>query len=62
VGAPLRERVSWFLLFHQTSTADISTWSSISSSETQSYLDDTTMKSLLYKLWAKRILNLTSSQ
>jgi replication-associated recombination protein RarA len=61
VGTPLRERVSWFLLFHQTSTAEISTWSSISSSETQSYLDDTNMKSLLYKLWANRILNLTSA-
>jgi replication-associated recombination protein RarA len=59
VGTPLRERVSWFLLFHQTSTPEISTWSSISSSETQSYLDDTTMKCLLYKLWAKRVIKLT---
>jgi len=61
VGTPLRERVSWFLLFNDASTSEISTWSSISSSETQTYLNEDVMKSLLYKLWAQRILHLTSA-
>lgn len=60
-GTPFRERITWFLLFNQTmskeipSTQEISTWSSLTASETQPYLDVPTIKSLLYKLWANRI-------
>jgi hypothetical protein len=65
-GAPFRERITWFLLFNQSidftnlTSSEISAWSSITASETQSYLDDTTTKSLLYKLWSKRMLSLTA--
>ena len=65
-GTPFRERISWFILFNQTmcqresipSTQEISTWSSLTASETQPYLDIPTIKSLLYKLWANRMATL----
>jgi hypothetical protein len=59
-GTPFRERITWFLLFNQTlqekpSTQEISTWSALTASETQPYLDIPTIKALLYKLWANRM-------
>jgi energy-coupling factor transporter ATP-binding protein EcfA2 len=64
VGTPFRERITWFLLFNQTlgkapTTQEISSWSSLTASETQPYLDIPTLKALLYKLWASRIAKLT---
>ena len=61
-GTPFRERITWFLLFHQSihskpSTQEISAWSSLTASETQPYLDIPTIKALLYKLWANRMAN-----
>jgi hypothetical protein len=63
VGTPFRERITWFLLFNQTmakapTTQEISTWSSLTASETQPYLDIPTIKALLYKLWASRLATL----
>lgn len=63
-GTPFRERITWFLLFNQTmgsapSTEEISNWSSLTASETQPYLDIPTIKSLLYKLWASRLVSLS---
>jgi hypothetical protein len=63
-GTPFRERITWFILFNQTmskeipSTQEISTWSSLTASETQPYLDIPTIKALLYKLWANRMATL----
>jgi hypothetical protein len=63
-GTPLRERITWFLLFQQSfckmSTKEISLWSALSSSETQSYLEETSVTQLLYKLWAQRMLDFLS--
>jgi DNA polymerase III delta prime subunit len=58
-GSPLRERVSWFLLFQisieDISLEEISLWSALTASETQPYLDEETLKNLLWKLWIKRM-------
>ena len=59
-GTPFRERITWFLLFHQSvaslTTSEISLWSALTSSETQSYLDETPLTQLLYKLWSARMV------
>jgi len=58
-GTPFRERITWFLIFQQSvskiSSAEISYWSALTSSETQSYLDNTKLKELLWRLWCSRI-------
>jgi len=60
-GTPFRERITWFLLFHQSvdslTTNEISLWSALTASETQSYLDETSLTQLLYKLWCSRMIN-----
>lgn len=59
-GIPTRERVTWFLLFnHHISHIDLrelQLWSSLSSSEAQSYISEENTINILYKLWAKRML------
>jgi len=58
-GTPIRERITWFLLFHQSimplDTREISLWSALTASETQTYLDEARLKDLLFKLWKKRM-------
>lgn len=62
LGAPLRERISWFLLFHQSvappETEEIMLWSAITASETQPYLNDTQIKRILWNLWCVRTTHL----
>jgi hypothetical protein len=59
-GAHIRERISWFLLFNQSlnplETRELSLWSAITASETQSYVDTEQLTELLYKLWSARML------
>ena len=59
-GAHIRERISWFLLFNQSlkplETRELSLWSAITASETQSYVDAEQLAELLYKLWSARML------
>jgi len=58
-GTPFRERITWFLLFQQSlsklTTKEISLWSALTSSDTQTYLDETTLAQLTYKLWCSRM-------
>ena len=58
-GTPFRERITWFLLFHQSldtlTTREISLWSSITASETQPYMSPDILQTLLYKLWSSRM-------
>jgi DNA polymerase III delta prime subunit len=62
-GSPFRERISWFLLFFEStdvlSAKDIQLWSALTASETQTYLDEDITKSLLWKLWLRTIQKLT---
>ena len=61
-GTPFRERITWFLLFNQSiqslTTQEISLWSALTASETQPYLDETSLTQILYKLWSSRMINL----
>ena len=61
-GTPIRERVTWFLLFIQSlvpmTTADISLWSAVTSSDTHVYLEESYLSELLYKLWSSTMLKL----
>lgn len=61
-GSPLRERVSWFLLFQQNlqplSQREIALWSAVSASETHNYLDAAQLKTLLHKLWKRRMASM----
>ena len=63
-GSPLRERITWFLLFHQMmtplETREIALWSAASASETHNYLDPNQLQTLLYKLWKQRMESLVS--
>lgn len=63
-GTPFRERITWFLLFNQSvsslTTSEISLWSALTASETQSYLDETSLTQLLYKLWSARMVHFLS--
>lgn len=57
-GTPFRERITWLLIFHQTTykgmtPREISLWSALTSSETQAYLDEENIKEILYKLWLR---------
>jgi hypothetical protein len=56
-GSPFRERITWFLLFFECvqsiDTELIKLWSSLTASETQSFLDEQTTKRLLWKLWCQ---------
>lgn len=58
-GSPLRERITWFLMFQQSlqtlETREISLWSAISSSESHNYLQPDQVKTLLHKLWKQRM-------
>jgi len=60
-GSPFRERITWFLLFHESLTTltshEISLWSALTSSDTQPYLDESITKKLLYTLWSKRMVS-----
>ena len=61
-GVPLRERITWFLLFQQSvkpfSTKELSLWSALTASETQPYLDEETLYELLWKLWSSRMADI----
>lgn len=61
-GCPFRERITWFLLLQQMvstmTTREISVWSALTASETQTYLDEEVTKKLLWKLWKQRMLSL----
>ena len=63
LGYPLRERMTWFLLLNQyicpPSTQELALWSAASASETQSYLTDTTLETIVWKLWCGRMAALT---
>jgi hypothetical protein len=64
-GSPLRERITWFLLFQEffdtpLTSREISLWSALTASETQSYLDEDVLKELLFRLWNRRILAVTN--
>ena len=63
-GTPFRERITWFLLFNQAiqplNTQEIALWSALTASETQSYLDETSLTQLLYKLWSSRMVQTLS--
>jgi replication-associated recombination protein RarA len=62
-GTPLRDRVTWFLLLMQyilpITKKDITLWSSITSSDTQAYLQETNVKEILNKLWQRTMVALT---
>jgi DNA polymerase III delta prime subunit len=62
-GTPLRDRVTWFLLLMQyilpITKKDITLWSSITSSDTQAYLQETNVKEILFKLWQRTMIALT---
>ncbi len=64
-GTPLRDRATWFLLFMESikplETREISLWSALTASETQPYLDEVTLKLLLYKLWSSRMEKLVKA-
>ena len=61
-GTPFRERITWFLIFNQSlkdqavkpSTREISLWSALTASESQSYLEDD-LKPILHNLWSSRM-------
>jgi hypothetical protein len=57
-GTPMRDRISWYLLLHITFSnilpRELSLWSSLTSSETQPYLDETVLKGILWRLWKQR--------
>ena len=61
-GTPIRERVTWFLLFIQSlipmKTSDISLWSAVTSSDTHVYLEESYLSELLYKLWSSTMIKL----
>jgi hypothetical protein len=58
-GTPIRERITWFLLFQQSlvplDTREISLWSALTASETQPYLDENVLKNMLFNLWKRRM-------
>jgi hypothetical protein len=58
-GSPFRERITWFLLLQQSFTEmpsrEIALWSALTASETQVYLDDDSVKSMLWRLWTQRM-------
>ncbi len=62
LGAPLRERISWFLLFHQSvsppNSEEFTLWSAVTASETQPYLNDQQIKRILWSLWCARTTRL----
>jgi hypothetical protein len=59
-GTPFRERITWFLLFHQSlsplNTNELALWSALTASETQPYLNEDITKKLLYKLWSEHMI------
>ncbi len=63
-GSPFRERITWFLLLQQSlvdiSSREVALWSALTASETQVYLDDDTVKELLWKLWKQRMTSFAS--
>jgi len=64
-GTPFRERITWFLLFHQSldtlNIRELSIWSALTASETQPYLEESITKKLLYKLWSARMKSFFAS-
>jgi hypothetical protein len=58
-GTPMRDRVSWFLLLLQyiipISKRDMSLWSSITSSDTHTYVNESTVKKILFELWLRAV-------
>jgi hypothetical protein len=64
-GTPFRERITWFLLFHQSlrilTPSEISLWSALSASETQPYLEQEVIEGILVKLWTLRMASLCSA-
>jgi hypothetical protein len=60
-GTPLRDRVTWFLLLLQyvlpMTKKDVSLWSSITSSDTQAYIPERNIKTILYSLWQRAMVS-----
>jgi len=60
-GTPIRDRITWFLLFQQSllplDTRELSLWSALTASETQAYLTESTLKDMLFKLWSRRMIS-----
>lgn len=58
-GVPIRERITWFLLFENevgVPLDELNYWSALTASETYPYLDQETLKELLWKLWCGRMV------
>ena len=57
-GTPFRDRMTWFLFFHESAPPtmkELSLWSAITASESQPYLEESIVKGLLWKLWCARM-------
>jgi hypothetical protein len=61
-GTPFRERITWFLLFHQSlqllTPDEIPLWSALTASETLPYLEVEVVMDLLKRLWKSRMIAL----
>jgi hypothetical protein len=61
-GTPMRDRVSWLLLLLQyvipISKRDMSLWSSITSSDSHAYINEPTVKRILFDLWKRAMTTL----
>jgi hypothetical protein len=60
-GTPIRDRVTWFLLLLHyilpIPKKDISLWSSITSSDTQAYIPERNVKTILFSLWKRAMVS-----
>jgi len=60
-GTPIRDRVTWFLLLLHyilpIPKKDISLWSSITSSDTQAYIPERNVKTILFSLWKRAMFS-----
>jgi hypothetical protein len=58
----MRDRVSWLLLLLQyvipISKRDMSLWSSITSSDSHAYINEPTVKRILFDLWKRAMTTL----
>jgi len=64
-GTPFRERITWFLFFQEAydiTMDEISLWSALTASETQPYLEEEVVKTILYKLWSARMVKFIRGQ
>ena len=64
-GTPFRERITWFLFFQEAydiTMDEIALWSALTASETQPYLEEEVVKTILYKLWSARMVKFIRGQ